>query len=92
MRLGLHERMHRSSAPLTSPNTSKVFLDRCTGELSLTPEQRRQMAMILDDYKQYYQNVQDQFEEVRSTGKNRILQVLDERQKIKFEQILSEMK
>jgi Spy/CpxP family protein refolding chaperone len=92
MRLGLHERMHHSASTLNNPNTSKVFLERCTKELNLTPEQARQMSLILDDYKQYYQSVQDQFDEVRSTGKNRILQVLDDQQKQKFEKILSEMK
>lgn len=94
MRLGLHERMHYApaAASLNTSANSKVFLDRCQHELNLTPEQARQMSMILDDYKQYYQNIQDQFEEVRATGKSRILQVLNDEQKTKFEKLLGEMK
>jgi len=58
-------------------------------ELALTPEQTKQVQAIIDDYKRYYGNIQDQFEEVRATGKNRIVQVLDPEQRQKFEKLMA---
>jgi Spy/CpxP family protein refolding chaperone len=92
MRLGLHERMHHSAPTLNSPANARVFFDRCQKELKLTPQQSNQMATILDDYKMYYQSLQDQLEEVRATGKSRIMAILNDEQKAKFEKVLSEMK
>jgi len=92
MRLGLHERLHPSGASLNNPNTGKVFLARCQKELNLTQQQAEQMATILDDYKMYYQSLQDQLDEVRATGKSRILAVLNDQQRARFEKLLNEMK
>jgi len=61
-------------------------------ELSLTPVQTQQVAAILDDYKRYFGNIQDQVEEVRATGKNRIIQVLDPQQRTKFEKLAEGLK
>ena len=44
--------------------------------------------MVLEDYRQYYQSLQDQLDDVRSTGKTRILQILDDQQRAKFEKIM----
>lgn len=87
MRLGLHEQLHAAAA-LRDPQTAKTFLERCHHELNLTPEQAAEMAAILDDYKVYYQSLQDQLEEIRATGKSRIMALLDDQQKTKFEQLL----
>jgi Spy/CpxP family protein refolding chaperone len=93
MRLGLHDRIHPSySGSLGSPKTAELFLGRCEKELNLTREQSEQMRTVLDDYKQYYQSLQDSLEEVRATGKSRIMAVLNEEQRVRFEKILSEMK
>ena len=87
MRLGLHEQLH-AAATLRDPQTAKTFLERCNHELNLTPHQTAEMSAILDDYKVYYQSLQDQLEEVRATGKSRIMALLDDEQKSKFEQLL----
>lgn len=95
MRLGLHDRVHApvtASPGLSSPQTAKAFLSRCQSELNLTPQQAEQMSTILDDYKLYYQNLQEQLNEVRATGKIRIMFLLDDHQKQKFEKILAEWK
>jgi len=95
MRLGLHDRLHANAGGgtgLRDPIAAKTFLTRCQGELNLTSEQTDQMKSILDDYKLYYQSVQDQIVEVRATGKNRIMAVLNPDQKVKFEKLLAEMK
>ena len=69
--------------------SSLAYLQR---ELVLTPEQTKQVQAIIDDYKRYYGNIQDQFEEVRATGKNRIVQVLDAEQRQKFEKLVAASK
>jgi hypothetical protein len=91
MRWGLHERLHPASAATwKNPQASKVFLDHCQKELNLTAKQVSEMSVILDDYKQYYQSLQDQMEDIRGTGKTRILQILDKAQQAKFEAMLKE--
>jgi Spy/CpxP family protein refolding chaperone len=40
----------------------------------------------------YYQNLQEQLDEVRATGKGRILEILDPQQKQKFEKLLGDTK
>ena len=91
MRWGLHDRLHPgTAASWKDPRAAKVFFERCHKELNLTPKQAEEMASILDDYKGYYQSVQDQLDEVRATGKSRIMALLDERQRQKFETLLGE--
>ena len=54
-----------------------------TRDLDLTPAQTEQMETILDDFAKYYRTV-------LSDGKSRILQILNEEQKRKFEKVLQE--
>jgi hypothetical protein len=61
-------------------------------ELNLTPDQSERVSIIIDDYKRYYGNIQDQVEEVRATGKNKILEVLDPQQRTKFEKLAERLK
>lgn len=61
-------------------------------ELSLTEAQSLQVGLILDDYKRYYGNIQDQVEEIRATGKGKILKVLDPQQRAKFEKLAEGLK
>jgi Spy/CpxP family protein refolding chaperone len=75
-----------SNPPAQFPVKEKP-LDVLQRELNLTPTQSDQVRAIIDDYKRYYGNIQDQVEEVRATGKSRILQVLDTEQRTKFEKL-----
>jgi len=50
-------------------------------DLDLSEEQTRQLAMILDDVAKYYDNV-------LSDGQTRVMQILDEKQKAKFQKLL----
>jgi hypothetical protein len=52
-------------------------------ELNLSDEQARQLSMILDDVAKYYDNV-------LSDGQTRVMQILDDTQKAKFQRMLSE--
>ena len=47
--------------------------------------------MVLDDWGQYYQSLQEQFEDLRSTGKNRILEILNPDQRDRFEKMMKDL-
>lgn len=93
MRFGLHDHWHRGAeGTLKDPRASQMFLEHCQRDLNLSPQQVTEMRHILDDYKFYYQNMQEQLDEVRATGKTRIIELLNEDQRKKFEKLLLELK
>ena len=97
MQIGLHDRLHRTvsaasaPAPVHKASTNDALVQRFKTELNLSGDQTDKIAMVLDDYRQYYQSLQDQLDDVRSTGKTRILQILDEQQRAKFEKIMGNL-
>src|SRR6266849_10270120 len=84
MNLGAHKWMHRG-APFYTEGGKEIWLQRWKKDLSLTPEQSQEMAVILDDFGIYYRNV-------LSDGKARILRILNEDQKRKFDKLLEEQR
>jgi len=84
MNLGAHKWMHRS-VPFYTEGGKDVWLQRWKRDLKLTPEQSQEMAVILDDFGMYYRNV-------LSDGKARILRILDDDQKRKFDKLLEEQR
>lgn len=75
---------HRTAAgPFWSDTGKALYMERVKKELALTPAQVEQMETILDDFAKYYRTV-------LSDGKSRILQILDEGQRRKFDQLLQE--
>jgi hypothetical protein len=56
-------------------------------ELNLTPDQERVVTKVLDDYAKYYQNIEDERDDVAEHGKQRILDVLRPEQQKKFTKI-----
>jgi hypothetical protein len=97
MQMGLHERLHRtvSAASVPAPehkaSTNDALVQRFKTELNLSGDQTDKIAMVLEDYRQYYQSLQDQLDDVRSTGRTRILQILDNQQRAKFEKIMGNL-
>jgi hypothetical protein len=109
MQLGLHEVLHRASAPRTvfphavAPVPSataattaqeaghQAVLIRFQTELGLTGAQTEKLALVLDDYSQYYQSLQDQLDDLRASGKTRIMQLLDAEQRVKFEKMMNQL-
>lgn len=96
MQLGMHERLHRAVAAASGRAVRKVasndaLLQRFKSDLNLSGEQTEKLAMVLGDYRLYYQSLQDQLDDVRSTGKQRILQILDADQRAKFEHIMGDL-
>jgi hypothetical protein len=45
----------------------------------------------LDDFDKYHEDLQAQIEDVRATGKNRIMQMLDARQRQRFERLSNQL-
>src|SRR6266481_5870379 len=84
MNLGAHKWMHRS-VPFWTEGGKEVWLQRWKKDLDLTPEQTQEMTLILDDFGVYYRNV-------LSDGKARILRLLNEEQKRKFDKLLDQQR
>jgi len=61
---------------------SQFELQRLQKDLDLSEDQTRQLSMILDDVAKYYDNV-------LSDGQTRVMQMLDDRQKAKFQEMLA---
>jgi uncharacterized membrane protein len=80
-----------SGAMLWTEGGKEISLQRFRKELDLTPAQAQQVETVLDDFMRYYQTLQLQMDEVRASGKDRIMRILREDQRRKFEQMLSNM-
>jgi Spy/CpxP family protein refolding chaperone len=90
MRSGLHDKMHRASY-WKDDKTQFFSYDKLKKELSLTAEQSDRLKTILDDFVKYHEDLQAQIEDVRATGKNRILQMLTPQQRQRFEQLCNQL-
>ena len=64
-------------------------LTRLKAELNLTPDQEKTVTKELDDYAKYYQNIEEEREDVAEHGKQRILNVLNDQQKKRFNEIFN---
>ena len=91
MGLGLHDLMHRASRPAAAEPGRDAVLQRFKTELNLTQPQTERLAAVLEDYRLYYQSLQEQLDDLRATGRTRILEILDPRQRTKFEKMMREL-
>lgn len=91
MRLGSHDRLRGGVASATREPTREVVLRKFQSELDLTGDQSEKLAMVLDDYGHYYKDLQDQLEDLRSTGKNQILAILNPDQRDRFEKMMNDL-
>ena len=90
VKLGTIPPKHKA-APFWEEGGREISIQRFQKELNLTPPQTAEVQMVLDDFVMYYQNVEAQMDDVRKTGKSRILRILKEDQKAPFERMLSEL-
>jgi len=88
MRLSLSPERHHG---YWYPSSREASIEYFTRELNLTPDQQKEMSTVLDDFMMYYQTLQAQMDDVRATGKQRIMKILNEDQKQQFEKILSKL-
>lgn len=90
MRAGLHEQLHRT-ARYWKGDQADFSYDELKRELNLSPDQCEHLKAILDDFVKYHDDLEDQIEDVRATGRNRILQMLTPEQRKRFEQLSKEL-
>jgi Spy/CpxP family protein refolding chaperone len=90
MRAGLHEQLHRS-AVYWKGEKAEFSYDQLRKELNLTPDQSQRLKTILDDFVKYHDDLEAQIEDVRATGRNRIVQILTPEQRKKFEELSNEL-
>jgi hypothetical protein len=83
--------MARPSISTWKESTRDMTLDWFRRELALTPGQAREIEAVLDDYVIYYQNLQTQMDDFRYEGRKRILQILNEEQRKKYERMSGQM-
>jgi len=86
MRAGLHEKLHRSAAYWKGEKAVFSY-DQLKKDLNLTPDQAARLKTILDDFVKYHEDLEAQIEDVRATGRNRIVQILTPEQRKRFEQL-----
>ena len=77
----VHPWMHQR--PFWDNRAKAEHLKKVTRELDLTPAQSAQMGSILDDFAKYYQTV-------LFDGKARVMNILNDAQRAKFEKLLKE--
>jgi hypothetical protein len=65
-----------------------LTLSNLSRELDLNESQRERLSKVLDDYFQYYHALQDQLDEVKASGQEKILEILDETQQVKFRKLV----
>ncbi len=90
VRLAMNQSARRSG-PYWKEAGREITLERFRRDLNLTPDQSQQMATILDDFFMYYQTLQAQMDEVRGSGKSRILNILNEDQRKRFEKMMTDL-
>jgi hypothetical protein len=85
----MHTHVH---LPETSAGTmdaaSKLGLERLKSQLDLTDSQQQTVMGVLDEYGKFYQNIEDERQDVARHGERRILDCLTEPQKQKFQKML----
>ena len=84
-------RSHWPTPPSPSPVIERarhVGLGTLKAKLNLTPAQEQAITKILDDYGKFYQNIEDEREDVAQDGSRRILEALSPEQKQRFLEIL----
>ena len=92
MRTSLHTKLHRGAAPYWKDAGAQLFsYDKLKTELNLTSEQSDRLKTILDDFVKYHEDLEAQIEDMRATGKNRIIQMLTPEQRQKFERLCNQL-
>jgi hypothetical protein len=91
MQLGLHDKLHRTASAATREPNRDIVLQKFKKELQLSGAQTEGIALVLEDYGKYYQSLQDQLDDLRLTGKTRILQILNPDQRARFEKMMTDL-
>jgi len=87
-RVFIHYRMDSGSSYQSMERARQIGWQKLKDELKLTPDQVQIVTKELDDYAKYYQNIEDQREDVAELGTKHILNVLTPEQKQRFYKLL----
>jgi len=90
--LGMNLYLHRFLPPVKGPSFAyqgrRISMEQLQRDLDLNPDQSETIKLILDDYAKYFMNLEDQRQTLYQSGRLKILDVLNEQQKAKFERLL----
>ena len=95
MRVGVREKPHRINASNSywrDDKTQFFSYDKLRKDLDLTADQSQRLKTILDDFAKYHEDLETQMEDVRATGKNRILQMLTPSQRQRFQELCNQLR
>jgi Spy/CpxP family protein refolding chaperone len=96
VRLGLFGLPHASASPANmgvwKESDKILYVENLRRELDLTPAQAKEIETALDDLVMFYQNLQTQMDDLRAQGKSRIVRVLTDEQRKKFEHRLDKFR
>jgi Spy/CpxP family protein refolding chaperone len=87
----LSMRLIHHPAPVNAQPNREAVLNRFRTQLDLDGAQVQKLSLLLDDYSQYYESLQEQLDDLRSTGKTRIMQILNPQQREKFEKMMNDL-
>ncbi len=87
-RVVIHSRMETGSSYQSMERAREVGWQKLKTYLDLSPDQVQIVTKELDDYAKFYQNIEDQREDVAQLGTQRILNVLTPDQRKRFYQLL----
>jgi len=87
----LSMRLIHHPAPVNAQPNREAVLNRFRTQLDLDGAQVQKLSLLLDDYSQYYESLQEQLDDLRSTGKTRIMQILNPQQREKFEKMMTDL-
>ena len=91
MRSSVHKNLHRNASYWKDDSSQLFSYNKLTKELNLTAEQSARLKTILDDFAKYHEDLESQIEDVRATGKNRIVQMLTPEQRKKFDDMCKQL-
>ncbi|MBV8811551.1 MAG: hypothetical protein JO033_23030 [Acidobacteriaceae bacterium] len=84
----LHRVMGNASSVRAVEVARHVGVERLRTELNLTPAQEKALMQVLDDYGKYYQNIEDDRDDVAAHSKQLILNLLTTDQQKRFNEML----
>jgi hypothetical protein len=84
----IHYRIDSGSSYQSMERARQIGWQKLKDQLELTPIQVQTVTKELDDYAKYYQNIEDQREDVAELGTQHILNVLTPAQKQRFYKLL----
>jgi len=84
----LHSRIPALAQPTAIEEAQRYGLEPLKKQLNLTPAQEQLIDHELDEYAKYYQNIEDEREDVAEHGRQRILAVLNAQQRRRFNELL----